>query len=129
MLESMTEPSEQTVGSANSINVLHLHRPLEWVAPAYGGGQVQITMIEEWTNTPYETLGFSNAVEFLDVINHDEFGITAIVYAPNGTKAKTILTGCRVLGPIIPTGAYARQTTTRTVTATVGYTRLTRENS
>ncbi len=123
MLQSMDEPSEETVGVAAKVDVLHLHTPLEWVAPAYGGGRAAITMVESWDKTPYEEAGFKDATEFLDVINHEEFGITIIAFRPDGKKNIQVLSGCRLISPIIPTGPYARGTQTRTMRGMLGYIR------
>ncbi len=127
MLESMTEPSEGTVGTAAPVNILHLLHPLEWVAPAYNGGTVNLTLIETWEKSPYEELGFTGVKDFFSIINHEAFAITVTTYIPRGGKKIARLMGCRVTGPIVPTGSYARGTTTRTMNVPVGYTRLIRD--
>jgi hypothetical protein len=127
MLESMSEPQERVLGAPQRVNVLHLLHPLEVVAPAYDGGDATLTLMETWNKTPYQELGFGNAKEFLDVINHEPFTITIATYKPDGSKNFGKLQGCRVVGPIIPNAPLSRATQTRMMNAPIGYTRMTRD--
>ncbi len=126
MLESMSEPAERTLGQVQRVNVLHLLHPLEVIAPAYDGGDVTLTLVETWNKTPYQEIGFSGATEFLDIINHKPFTITVATYKPAGGRNYVKLNGCRVVGPVVPSGVYRRDTQMRLMNAPVAYTRLTR---
>ncbi len=128
LIQSMSEPSEQTMGGGGPVHVLHLDRPLEHVAPTYAGGVVTITLVEEQTpgrRSPYAAAGFANATHFTDIINHEPFTIVQIFY--NGDASQTVrkLWNCKVMTPIVPQGPIARQTMNRSMSYSVAYTLMT----
>lgn len=128
LIDNMTEPSEDSLGPADKVEVLHLERPLEWVAPAYDGGTVMLTLVEEQTKgrrSPYRAAGFKDATEFVDIINHQTFSIVIILYNADGSQTVQKLHNCRVIAPITPNGGYSRGTLRRTLSAQVGYTHRT----
>ncbi len=129
LLQAMDEPREQTTAQPRAINVLHLLHPLEWVAGAYGGGQTTLYFYESWNKTPYQEIGFRDAKEFVDIVNHEPFIISNITYKPKslggGTNVSKLL-GCRVLNPGMAQGKIARDTVERMIPFQIGYTRLMR---
>ncbi len=124
MIASTSEPAERALGGgAEFVDVIHLHHPLEVVAPAYGGGTFTMNLYERWDGNPYKQAGFENADEYIDIINHAVFGVTIIVLKPNGERRYQKLRGCRVTGPIMPSGTISRATRTRTMAVPCAYTR------
>lgn len=128
LIESITEPSEDTIGTAGKLEVIHLERPYEWVAPAYDGGQVVVTVAEVQTpgrRSPYRAAGFRDFDEYVDIMNHAEFNIIIKYRNSDGTDTIEILHGCRVLGPIRPNAPISRGTLRRSLPMMVGYTHKT----
>lgn len=124
MMESMSEPQERTIGGAAPVEVLHVPHPIEWVVPAYDGGTFTLNLHETWENNPYEEAGFAGMDEFIDIINHVEFTTSIFTFRPNGKTRIQQCVGCRITGPIIPSGPLARSTTNRIMPVPVGYVRM-----